>query len=145
MLEKEVKLKDFNFKLLHGILPCNKNLKKWKLRRDDKCDVCSMSQYIEHLLLECRYVKPLWRLIERHLDLNIGYKQIFGLDKLFKEDAVVTLMCFLIYKECLLLSLENKKRNTSINLSYYKSELLLRTEIYKLCKYINQEYMPVGT
>ena len=27
-LEKEVKLKEFNFKLLHGILPCNRNLKK---------------------------------------------------------------------------------------------------------------------
>ena len=100
-----------------------------------------MSQSIEHLLLECRYVKPLWELIERHLDLNIGYKQIFGLDKLSKEDAVVTLMCFLIYKEWLLLSLENKKRNTSISLSYYKSELLPRTEIYKLCKCINQEYI----
>ena len=25
LLEKEIKLKEFNFKLLHGILPCNKN------------------------------------------------------------------------------------------------------------------------
>ena len=29
-LEKEIKLKEFNFKLLHGILPCNRNLEKWK-------------------------------------------------------------------------------------------------------------------
>ena len=57
-LEKEAKLKEFDFKLLHGILPCNRNLKKWKLRWDDKCDVCSLSQSIEHLLLECKYVKP---------------------------------------------------------------------------------------
>ena len=28
--EKEIKLKEFNFKILHGILPCNKNLEKWK-------------------------------------------------------------------------------------------------------------------
>ena len=26
--EKDIKLKEFNFKLLHGILPCNKNLEK---------------------------------------------------------------------------------------------------------------------
>ena len=37
------------------------------------------------------------------------YKQILGLDKLFKEDAVVTIICFPIYKEWLVLSLEYKK------------------------------------
>ena len=47
-------------------------------------------------------------------------KGIINMMVLIKEDAVVTLMCFLIYKEWLLLSLENKKRNTNINLSYYK-------------------------
>ena len=26
--EKEIKLKEFNYKLLYGILPCNKNLMK---------------------------------------------------------------------------------------------------------------------
>ena len=29
--EKEKKLKEFNFKVLHGILPCGVNLKKWKI------------------------------------------------------------------------------------------------------------------
>ena len=140
-LEKEIKLKEFNFKLLHGILPCNRNLEKWKLKRNDKCDVCSSSQTIEHLLYGCTYVKPLWRLIEKYLDVTIGYKQILGLDKLFKEDAVVTVICFLIYKEWLVLSLENKKRNTHISMAYYKGELLLRTEIYRLCKSINEDHI----
>ena len=30
--EKEIKLKEFNCKLLYGILPCNKNLMKSKLK-----------------------------------------------------------------------------------------------------------------
>ena len=61
-LEQEKKLREFNFKMLHGILrllPCNRNLKKWRIRLDDKCDVCELPQTIEHLLFECRYVKPL--------------------------------------------------------------------------------------
>ena len=95
-LEKEIKLKEFNFKLLHGILLCNRNLEKWKLKSNDKCDVCSLSKTIEHLLYGCTYVKPLWRLTEKYLGVNIGYKQILGLDKLFKEDVVVTIICFLI-------------------------------------------------
>ena len=66
---------------------------------------------------------------------------ILGLDKLFKEDVVVTIICFLIYKEWLVLSLENRKRNTHISMSYYKGELLLRTEIPKLCKCIDEDHI----
>ena len=75
--------------------------------------VCSLPQTIEHLLYDCTYVKPLWKLIEKYLGVNIGYKQILGLDNLFKEDAmfkedaIVTIICFLIYKEWLVLSLKN--------------------------------------
>ena len=57
--EPEIKLKEFNFKILHGILPCNSNLKKWKIRSVDVCDVCNQIQTIEHLLYGCCYVKPL--------------------------------------------------------------------------------------
>ena len=60
-LEKEIKLKEFNFKVLHGILPCNKNLKQWKIRTSDCCDVCGEIQTIEHLLWNCRYVGSLWK------------------------------------------------------------------------------------
>ena len=38
--EKEVKLREFNFKLSYGILPCNSNLKRWKLRTTDNCNMC---------------------------------------------------------------------------------------------------------
>ena len=66
-LEIEIKLKEFNFKLLHGILPCNRNLEKWKLKNND---VCSLLRTIEHLLYDCTYVKPIWKLIEKYLGVN---------------------------------------------------------------------------
>ena len=53
VLENAIKLKEFNFKVLHGILACNKNLKIWKIRLDDRCDVCTQIQTIEHLLFGC--------------------------------------------------------------------------------------------
>ena len=31
-LVREIKLKEFIFKVLHGILPCNLNLMRWKIR-----------------------------------------------------------------------------------------------------------------
>ena len=61
---KEINLKEFNYKSLHGILPCNKNLMKCKIRTNDECDVCQQQQSIKHLLFECIYVKPLWEIAE---------------------------------------------------------------------------------
>ena len=55
--QKKIKLKEFNFKMFHGILPCNVNLRKWGIKISDQCDVCGMPQTIEHLLFSCCYVK----------------------------------------------------------------------------------------
>ena len=35
MLERDIKLREFNFKVLHGILPCKKNLKQWKVKNSE--------------------------------------------------------------------------------------------------------------
>ena len=51
VLQKEIKLKEFNFKMFHGILPCNVNLRKWGIKISDQCDVCGMPQTIEHCYL----------------------------------------------------------------------------------------------
>ena len=111
--EKEKKLKEFNFKLLHGILPCNKNLMKWKVRLNSVCDVCDETQTIVHLLYDCYYVKPLWKVIDNVCKTKVTFKQILGLDELFDHSAVTTIICFLIYKEWLLLSLKNRKKKVS--------------------------------
>ena len=41
------------------------------------------------------------------------------------------MICFLIYKEWLLLSSENRKRNPVIALEYFKNEIKLRIQIYE--------------
>ena len=69
--EKEIKLKEFYYKLLYGILPCNKNLRKLKVKLNDECDVCQQQQSIKHLLWECvdntpKIKWPLGRVIELH-------------------------------------------------------------------------------
>ena len=130
-LEKEIKLKEFNFKVLHGILPCNKNLKQWKIRMSDCCDVCGEIQTIEHLLWNCRYVGSLWKIAENVLDTKLNFDIILGINNSCKEPYVLTLVSFLVYKEWLMLSLENKFRNNRIVLEYYKHELVLRLKIYE--------------
>jgi hypothetical protein len=137
LVEREIKLKEFNFKLLHGILPCNKNLKQWRIRPDESCDLCGIPQSIEHLIYSCIYIQPLWNFINSIFDLNIGYKQILGLDKQFNFDFVTTIVSFVIYKQWLLLSLENKKRCRKMLFPFFRTEILLRLEIYRLCKCVD--------
>ena len=46
---------------------------------------------------------------------------------------VFCFMGFKFYKEWIILSLDNKKRNRNINLNYYKEELAIRLKIYDSC------------
>ena len=133
-LEREIKLREFNFKVLHGILPCNKNLKQWKIKISDHCDVCGQIQTIEHLLWSCRYVQSLWKIVEDVLEVNLDFNMILGIRDNCEHPYVLTLVSFLIYKEWLVLSLENKFRSDEIVLEVFKHELMLRQKIYEKCE-----------
>ena len=51
-------------------------------------------------------MKPLWYVVDLVFDTRVNFEQILGLDELFVHGSVTTLICFLIYKEWLLLSLD---------------------------------------
>ena len=103
-----MKLKGINFKVLHGILPCNLNLMRWKIRDSHECDICGETQTIEHLLLNCVHVRPLWQIVELVFEVDINFKRILGLDDQFEHDDILKIVSFLIYKDWLLPSLQNK-------------------------------------
>jgi exonuclease III len=132
--EKEIKLKEFNFKMLHGILSCMANLKRWRIRDTDMCDVCGITQTIKHLIFDCRYVQPLWAKINNTFNINVTFEKILGSDKLFAYNSVLTLMSFLIYKEWVILSLDNKQRGDNVSFQHFKMEVKLRVDIYRRCK-----------
>ena len=120
---KEIKLKEFDFKVLHGILPCNLNIMRWKNSDSHECDICGETQSIEHLLYSCVYVRPLWQIVEHVFEVDINFKCILGLDEQCEHDDIITIVSFLIYKDWLLPSLQNKNRKSTIALSYFKTEL----------------------
>ncbi len=141
VLEQEIKLREFNFKLLHGILPCNKNLINWNIRASYICDVCDQPQTIKHLLNECIYVKSIWKTVNCVFSTNTVFHQVLGLDKGYQYNAFATMICFLIYKEGLLLSLSDKNRNSKVPLSYFREELSLGMEIYKFSTNIKETHI----
>ena len=54
----------------------------------------------------------------------------------YGNNIVITLVCFFIYKDWLVRSLDNKKRSVDFNLELFKCELKLRMDIYKKCNMI---------
>ena len=92
-----------------------------------------MSFLFRLLLYNCSYVKPLWNVVDLVFETKVKFIQILGLHELFDHGSVTTLICFLIYKEWLLLSLENRKINPVICLDYFKNEIKLRIQIYEKC------------
>ena len=101
---KEIKLREFNFKIIHNILPCNEMLHKWTIKQHNKCDLCDKIQTIGHLLFECVFVKEVWVLVERMLDCKITYDDILcGFEN--NQKYVSAIAAFAIYKDWLLTSI----------------------------------------
>ena len=58
-LSPDRKLAEFNFKILHGILPNMSNLHKWKLVPTPLCALCLVREDTEHMFVSCRCVSGL--------------------------------------------------------------------------------------
>ena len=71
--EKEINQKEFNYKLLRGILPCNKNLMKWKIRINDECDVCQQQQSINTYWLSAFMPSHYGKLLKKICDFRITF------------------------------------------------------------------------
>ena len=70
------KLSEFNFKLLHNIVPCGYVLSKWQCNINVKCEVCGEVESTKHMLFECERVKCIWKLISVALKCDISWKRV---------------------------------------------------------------------
>ena len=84
----ENKLRCFQYKLIHNILPTNSRLRKMKLKTSPSCDRCSSPyETLSHLLYECSTVQIFWQKVIawwnekrsesvtlNYTDISYGYK-----------------------------------------------------------------------
>ena len=61
-MTKNIKLSMFQFKINHHILYTRDKLFKAKIIENDECQLCGVSQTLEHLFVECRHVHSFWNL-----------------------------------------------------------------------------------
>ena len=62
---KESKYNWLQFHTFHRLIPTNKYLKKLKLTDSNLCTFCKLeAETIEHLFVDCPYVKEIWDAVE---------------------------------------------------------------------------------
>lgn len=133
------KLAEMNFKVLHGILPCNYNLKRWKKRESEKCALCNKVETISHLLYECNLAKEVWQHVSRKLNYNLDVKDIMFCENLPTEIIfVVSVVSFVIYKDWLIPSLEDKVRSDGSMMSRLQQDIHYYSQIYRFTNICNE-------
>ena len=145
---KDNRVRQFNFKLLHKVLPFKDNLYKWKITYDMLCTYCNESESFIHILLKCRQVAVFWQKIH-HLVTNLFQKDIELGEKIILigfniEDPEFLLMNVLIvyaqyaiYKVYILNHLRSKSFNSHSIWMTFKSDFMF----YVNWQYRNQEQL----
>ena len=96
--------------------------------------MCNMSRTedIEHLIYSCQYAQAIWKEIECVFNMEISIENVlFGKDITKDLNTVFSIICHLIYKEWLELSLEGKERTCVTGLKSIKHDLLFHRDVYK--------------
>ena len=131
-LIKDKKIAEFNYKVLHCILPCLDNLKRWKILEYDMCPLCHVKHDIVHLLFSCVKAREVWEYVGMILDIDITLSNIIGISNInVSFDWFLSCISYYIYKEWLHHYMDlNNWSNVNV-LNYVKSSVKFQRDIYK--------------
>jgi hypothetical protein len=130
----DCKIKEFNYKVLHLILPCNENLYKWKRTNTNLCELCNFNEDIIHLLFDCQHAKQTWERVSDATSFQITKHSIlFGTNNR-DETILISIISYLIYKTWLISKNENVPRTNGPSTRFYIAELSYKSQVYSLLK-----------
>jgi exonuclease III len=113
---KETKLQDVQFKILHNIYPTLRHLYKYKIKDNDKCPSCLVTDDLKHTIFDCSIVKQTWQnfvtILNTTYKINIPdltYETIlFGFKKQTTDSYKALSTILIIIKRKVILQRENK-------------------------------------
>ena len=76
LLSQDRKLSDFNFKIIHRILPSGINLCRWRISNSDKCSSCNVPDTYEHMFLQCQRLGLFWDHVQTLLSTKLNIQVI---------------------------------------------------------------------
>ena len=137
------KVKQFNLKLLHRILPFKENLVRWKITSDLSCSHCKGFETSLHALLQCPEVNLFWKkvthVISLLFDVNIIVDEqilLIGYDIQNKEmiipNIILAFAQYTIYRVNLLCKFKLKQFNSFSLFSEFKQDLIMNLKFIEL-------------
>ena len=125
-----MKIIEFNFKMLNGILATGQNLYRWKKIESELCFYCESSIHdTKHLLLDCRHNDKIWTVLEMIFDTQLSWKDIVLGTTNKDVNAIISLISFIIYKKHVIDREDIGSRNIKLR-QFMKKELIRRGESY---------------
>ena len=121
----EVRLRVFQFKILHNVLPTNNILHRWKILDSPRCSFCFIAEEtIHHLFCECHRTITLYLQIKELLDkcdinlpdINVNYI-LTGVPPTSPSHSLINHI-LILYKYCVYMCRENE---FNLNLNYFLS------------------------
>lgn len=132
---KENKLAEFNYKLLHYILPCNKHLKLWGKKASDRCSLCGEVETIEHLIFNCHIIKQLWMKVQTCLDVDINIcKVVLGEQNNDALNTLLSQIAFSIFKTWVIAENDNNLRTGNSITRLVKNDLSYKILVWEKLK-----------
>ena len=132
---KEIKLQDFQWKVVHNIFPTNILLTRMGIKKSEKCEICGVTDFVEHMFFECRRIAGFWTSVEHTISLKVnktirlskfsillGIEQDSNYKSLNKKDTNIINEILIIAKHSISISRKHNK-NTII---VFEREMSLR-------------------
>ena len=83
-----VKLRDFQYRLLHKRVPSKKELFHWKIKKSYQCIYCGKLEDIKHLLYSCSYVTEIWQKWIRYVQMRYQIRLEFTFETIIVNTFV---------------------------------------------------------
>jgi len=147
MGQKDIRLRNIQFKILHNIYPTMKHLFTWKIKETPNCSLCLVPETLKHAIFECPVAKRVWENLKEILNLDyvFVYSDIlmglsttnsirFGKRKSYSFDTLLILL-----KQKLILQRENKihiDRDQIVNLIFSR----IKIEKYNSMRYKRERH-----
>ena len=132
----EIKIANFNYKIINNILPSKCDLFVFGKVDDYKCNLCQTAYTLKHLFFECTIAKEIWSYIYNCTGVKSSYRRIIvgynGQDSLTKFiNYFLSIVTYIIYKSYLR-DLDDTMPHNFINfVKLLKFELLVRKSIFQ--------------
>ena len=100
---KEIKLQEIQWKILHNVFPTNILLKRIGIKQSENCDFCNQRDFVEHYFFQCTRILKFWDYIKIMLFTKLNKRIVLNANNILlgieQDDEQLTISEILYINE----------------------------------------------